>query len=520
MESSVKPAPVPGKPAVPEESVQELYEDAPCGYLSLLPNGTIIRANRTFLRWTGYPPEKLLSGVRLQDLLPVSGKVFYETHYAPLLRMQGFIREMALDLVCANSQLLPVLVNATEQRDGAGAPVIVRTAIYDATERRRYERELLAARRRLEQLAAVVQASGDAIVLTSPEGVVLSWNLGAERLFGFTADEARGKPIRTLILPPAQEGEYTRAVDQVRDGGEAQFETILSDRHGRLIDVSLSLTPHIEAPGELVAISSIIRDMTERRQVERQMRLAEKLQSVGTLAGGVAHEVNNQMTVVLGFGHFVLTALGPEHPQSADVQNMVDAAERAARISQQLLAFSRQQLILPEDLILEELVEQLAPALRQVLGDEHALLTDSDGSQARVSADPAQIERILLHLARNARAAMQGPGKLQIMVEKAPLTASDARRHPDDQIEPGPYVRSRCRTRVRNDRGDAQPCVRAVLHHSSVRRSHGIWGSPPSMESSSSTEVTSGPPASRGRGRPFECTFRSCRASLVSPVDE
>jgi two-component system, cell cycle sensor histidine kinase and response regulator CckA len=317
----------------------------------------------------------------------------------------------------------------------------VRTSIYDATERRRYERELLTARRRLEQLAAVVQASGDAIVLTSPEGVVLAWNPGAERLFGCTADEARGESIRGLVFPRGREDDYTRAVEQVRTRGEMNFETVLSDRHGRLIEVSLSLTPHIEAPGELVAISSIIRDITERRQVERQIRQAEKLESVGTLAGGVAHEVNNQMTVVLGFGHFVLNALGPEHPQSADVQNMVAAAGRAARISQQLLAFSRQQLIVPQEFVLAELVEKLAPALREILGEDHALLTGSDFSQARVSADPSQIERILLHLTRNARAALQTPGQLRIMVERVELTDEDARQRPADQIEPGPYVR-------------------------------------------------------------------------------
>lgn len=441
MDSAVKPTAGPEKPFIPEESAQELYEDAPCGYLSLLPDGTIVRANRTLLRWTGYTPDQLFSGTRLQDLLPMAAKVFYETHYAPLLRMQGFIREMALDLVCANKQVLPVLVNATEIRDAAGVPVLVRTSIYDATERRRYERELLTARRRLEQLAAVVQASGDAIVLTSPEGIVLAWNPGAERLFGITADEARGESIRGLVFPAHREDDYTHAVEQVRTRGEINLETTLADREGHLIEVSLSLTPHIEAPGELVAISSIIRDITERRQVERHIRQAEKLVSVGTLAGGVAHEVNNQMTVVLGFGHFVLGALGPEHPQAGDVENMVAAAARAARISQQLLAFSRQQLIVPQDFVLAELVEKLAPALREALGKEHALLTSSDLSQARVSADPAQIERILHHLTRNARAALHMPGQLRILVERVELTDEDARQRPSDQIEPGPYVR-------------------------------------------------------------------------------
>ena len=111
----------PGQPGtIPEESAQELYEDAPCGYLTASPDGTIVRANRTFLAWTGYTPDSLLSRRRFQDLLTVPAKIFYETHYGPLLKMQGFVREMALDLICADRRLLPVLVNSTEHRDAAG----------------------------------------------------------------------------------------------------------------------------------------------------------------------------------------------------------------------------------------------------------------------------------------------------------------------------------------------------------------------------------------------------------------
>src|SRR4051794_30792643 len=246
---------------VPEESADELYEHAPCGYLSLLPDGSIVRVNQTFLRWTGYSREAL-TGKRLQDLLPVPAKVFYETHYRPLLRMQGFVREIALDLVCANNSMLPVFINAVEQRDAAGHPLVVRTTVYDATERRTYERELLAARRRAEQLAAVVEASADAIVLLSPDGIVQTWNAGAERLFGYTSAEACGRPISALIHAPGHEQEYDAARAEVRSGREAHLETVLAARTGRLINASLSLAPHVEPPGELVGISTIIRDIT------------------------------------------------------------------------------------------------------------------------------------------------------------------------------------------------------------------------------------------------------------------
>jgi sigma-B regulation protein RsbU (phosphoserine phosphatase) len=122
----------------------ELYDRAPCGYLSTLPDGVVIKVNGTFLTWTGFTEEALL-GTRLTDLLTPGGRIYHETHYAPMLRMQGSVRELALDVVRADGSRLPVLLNATLDRDAAGEPRVVRIAMFDATERRRYERELLRA---------------------------------------------------------------------------------------------------------------------------------------------------------------------------------------------------------------------------------------------------------------------------------------------------------------------------------------------------------------------------------------
>jgi PAS domain S-box-containing protein len=136
-----------------EESAEELYEHAPCGYLSTLPDGVILRVNRTLLDWTGRQRADLLAGMRFKDLLSPAGKIYHETHYAPLLRMQGFVSEIAFDLVRADGVRLPVLVSSVQKRDPAGQPVLHRTTIFDATDRRRYEHELLLARRKAEQAA-------------------------------------------------------------------------------------------------------------------------------------------------------------------------------------------------------------------------------------------------------------------------------------------------------------------------------------------------------------------------------
>jgi sigma-B regulation protein RsbU (phosphoserine phosphatase) len=139
-----------------EEDLQDLYENAPCGYLSLRTDGRIAKANRTFCRWTGYAPDDLI-GKRLHDFLNIAGRIFYETHFAPLLRMQGFFNEVALDFVKKDGEPFPVLVNAAERKNADGRPLFIRLTVFNATDRRRYERELLKARDELKALTATLE---------------------------------------------------------------------------------------------------------------------------------------------------------------------------------------------------------------------------------------------------------------------------------------------------------------------------------------------------------------------------
>ena len=139
--------------ALLDESAEDLYEHAPCGYLSTLPDGTIVKVNQTLIDWVGRPRESLLDGTRFQSLLAIGSRIYYETHYAPLMQMQGFANEIAFELTVADGRVLPVLVNSRQRRDADGTPLVNRITLFDATDRRRYERELLLARRKAEQVA-------------------------------------------------------------------------------------------------------------------------------------------------------------------------------------------------------------------------------------------------------------------------------------------------------------------------------------------------------------------------------
>jgi serine/threonine-protein kinase RsbW len=172
-----------------EESALDLYEHAPCGYLSLDPDWQILRVNHTFCDWTGFDADELVGLRRFPDLLSVGGRIYHETHCAPLLRIQDELREIAGDVVCANGRRMPTLFNAVLKRDEQGEPLLIRVTVFDASDRRRYEQELLAARdleraarRRTEQLEALSRA----LVAAADSGAVAA-ALGAELVASFDA---------------------------------------------------------------------------------------------------------------------------------------------------------------------------------------------------------------------------------------------------------------------------------------------------------------------------------------------
>jgi PAS domain S-box-containing protein len=270
----------------------ELFEAAPCGYLLSDADGTIARVNQTFLRWTLYSNSDLIGRKRFQELLSPPAAIFYETHFAPLLQMQGFVKEIAVDIVCADGNTLPALINSTMQTDTAETATL--TTVFDVTERRRYERQLLLERRKAEILASVVEGARDAIITTTRELRVATWNAGAIALFGYTAEEAIGRDLRELIVSPEDEEHAERQLAKLRSGESLQYETTRHDKSGRPVAVSVTVHPQIEPPNEIVGFSAIIRDVSERKRLERAQQASRDLE----LAHRLAHEINNPLQAI------------------------------------------------------------------------------------------------------------------------------------------------------------------------------------------------------------------------------
>ncbi len=223
----------PPAPAFFEETADDLYEHAPCGYLSTLPDGTIVRVNQTFVDWTQHTREALLAGTKFQSLLATGSKIYYETHYAPLIRMQGVANEIAFELACGDGRIMPVLVNSRVRHDPNGTPLFNRITLFDATDRRRYERELLLARRKAEQIA---KDKADLLTMLSHDiRNPLNAVMGVVQLLDHSnLDEAQHRFVR--LLKSSSENmlkllNHVLELSKVESGSFALVETPFSLRH-------------------------------------------------------------------------------------------------------------------------------------------------------------------------------------------------------------------------------------------------------------------------------------------------
>ena len=207
-------------------------------------------------------------------------------------------------------------------------------------------------------------------------------------------------------------------------------------KDGSLLEVAGSTNP-IRFQGRRARLV-LATDVSERKQLEAQLLQAHKMEAVGRLAGGVAHDFNNLLGVITGYSELLIKDLGPQHPSSKRVGQIQKAADRAAALTRQLLAFSRKQVLQPRILDINEVVADVETMLRRLIGEDVKLVTRPGAGIGRIKADPGQIEQVLMNLAVNARDAMPKGGRLLFETANVALDESHARAHPE--VQPGPFV--------------------------------------------------------------------------------
>jgi len=287
---------------------------------------------------------------------------------------------------------------------------------------------------------SLTMASASIVWVTDPDGAFVGELPSWEQYTGQTQPEYQGWGWTRAIHEEDRDqtiAGWQRAVEG-RSGYYGEFRLLRQD--GQYRRVSARGVPVLDPEGRLVEWVGTCTDVEDERRAAEHLRQAQRLEAVGSLAGGVAHEVNNMMTAVIGFGGLALKALPRDHPQRGDVSEMVKAANRAAGITRQLLAFTRQQVLQLSVVDINQVVLGVTRMLGSVLGEDIELVTDLDPEAGRVRADPWQLEQVIVNLALNARHAMQSGGRLRLSTSNVTLDRSYAARHPGVILEQGSYV--------------------------------------------------------------------------------
>ncbi len=310
--------------------------------------------------------------------------------------------------------------------------------VTDYTDRRKAEESR-------SRLVAIVESSNDAIVATDREWRITSWNRAAERLYQWAAAEVIGQTL-AMIVPPQLEPERKVIEKKIHEGGLVEhYETTRLRKDRTTVDVSLSVSPLHDAGGNIIGFAKTARDLTERKKAERalqqtedQLRQAQKMEAVGVLAGGVAHDFNNVLSVILSFTASTIDDLKPGDPLRADLEEVFKAGQRAAGLTRQLLAFSRQQILQPKVINLTDVVSGLEKMLTRLLGEDIQLTVLPSRDAQMIFADAGQLEQVIMNLVVNARDAMPVGGNLTIETTEAELDASYASTHAG--VLPGRYA--------------------------------------------------------------------------------
>lgn len=374
-----------------QASLEDLYEQGPCGYVFTGLDGIILRANDSLLNWMGTVREDLIAVRRFQDILTVPGKLFYENQFFPLLRLQGSVQGAAFDLVRRGREPLPVLVNSLQRTPDDGRPVLIAHAMFDATDRRAYEQELIRSRRSSEQLAAMVKMSSDAIVSMSAEGVVTTWNAAAERLFGYPAHDIVGRDLRQILAPAKEHAPWQCIWAELRSARAIQLEMVGACINGRTVEVSVGFTPHPDLLGNLNAVSVIMRDIAERRAVER---LQQEFLAVTT------HELRTPLTGIRANAQLMQRRAAYNERAVAAI---IAQADTLQRLTDDLLLASRIQAD-HLTLVLEQtdLVAAARAAVESLGADESVIRVEAPEGPLMVSADQQRLGQVVTNLLTNA----------------------------------------------------------------------------------------------------------------------
>lgn len=291
-------------------------------------------------------------------------------------------------------------------------------------------------RARTAELQSLIDLAPEAVIAVDLGWRVTRWNRAAERLFGWQASEVLGNPLP--FVPPEDMDAFDAARLALR-GGQSSYSREASRlrKDGSRVTVLVSAGPLFDASEQPTGYLAFLMDLSERKALEQQLQHSQRMEAIGRLAGGIAHDFNNILTIITASAGLMRNA-GLTADQRADLEQITVAAERAASLVRQLLTFSRQHMVQLKRVELNEIIHGMSPMIRRLLRENIRVTTMLSLEGGVITADPRQVEQMLMNLVVNASDAMPSGGRLTIETQRVRLDEAFTQRHPD--IRPGDYV--------------------------------------------------------------------------------
>jgi PAS domain S-box-containing protein len=417
-----------------EERYRRLFEDAPAP-MFINCGGNIVNANSAAAKVLGAANARELQGVPHLDIVHPDCHEIVRTRIRTTLEERREVPLSELKWLTRDGKTIFVEAAAIPTTY-VGQPAM-HVIFADVSERKRAERARAEAE---EKYRSIVENAVEGIFQATLDDRYLMVNPALAAMLGYESVAE----LMACVTDVKQHFAHAEQLEQAksllaREGVLRSFEFEMRRKDGSAVWVASTVRAVRDAQGNVAYVEGMAKDISERKRLEDQLRQAQKMEAVGQLAGGVAHDFNNILTAIIGYSEFLAEALGRQHPQSNSVGEIRKAADRAASLTRQLLAFSRKQVLQPKVLDLNTVVADMEKMLRRLIGEDIEVVVTRTPKLGRVNADPGQLEQVLMNLVVNARDAMPKGGTLSIQTDEVDIDAAYAESC--EGMTPGPYVR-------------------------------------------------------------------------------